>query len=108
MAKAKKRRAHKRGRRKTSPSVSVAAACAAIRALGNRRKNPVRHFPKMKGRGRPAKTKKWDMVTRLTDGKIAEKSFRATQSEAYAMARRIARRTFHGKRVAEIILDDGK
>lgn len=70
--------------------------------------NPLMHVPKLKGRGRPAKKRKWDMVTRLRNGMIAEKRFTATKEQATAMAQRVLRRKFHGSAVAEIILDDGK
>lgn len=70
--------------------------------------NPLMHVPKLKGRGRPQIKRKWDMVTRLKNGMIAEKRFSATKQQATAMANRILRRKFHGSAVAEIILDDGK
>lgn len=74
--------------------------------------NPLRHFPRMKGRGRPAKKRKWTMVTRFSNGAIAEKTFKATQWDANMMAARVARKehaTPSGKsRVVEIMLDDGR
>lgn len=70
--------------------------------------NPLMHLPKLKGRGRPQVKRKWDMVTRLKNGMIAEKRFTATKQQATAVANKILRRKYHGSAVAEIILDDGK
>jgi hypothetical protein len=73
------------------------------------KKNPVRHFPKMKGRGRPAKVKTWEMTTVLTNGAVAVRSgLKATREQAAARAQKILGRKFQGKRVRELILDDGR
>ena len=71
--------------------------------------NPIRHFPKMKGRGRPPKMRKWTVAMKLADGSVREKSFRATKELAYARAqRRIAQGTYDGKKVVEVVVDDGR
>ena len=96
--------------------VSLASALHMVRqaehriaARGYPRKNPdnpLRHFPKLKGRGRPQKKKLFEMVTRLANGMVAEKKFRATRQEAHAMANRILKRKFEGSPVVEIMLED--
>lgn len=71
--------------------------------------NPIRHFPKMKGRGRPAKTRTYKLGMRLADGTIRLAKFKSTHEVAYARAqRRIAKGTHDGKKVVEVILDDGR
>lgn len=118
MAKAKK----KKKRAKAMQVVSLKSALHMVRTASKRIKarrirkrrnpigcdsNPLRHFPKMKGRGRPAKIKTWNMVTRLANGMVAEKPpFRATKEQAHALAGRVMKRKFHGSRVKEIILED--
>ncbi len=71
--------------------------------------NPLRHFPKLKGKGRPAHKRKWDMVTRLANGMIAEKTFKATKDQAYRKAQRLLTngKSYEGSTIKEIILDDG-
>lgn len=71
--------------------------------------NPVRHFPKLKGRGRPSKLRTWEMTTVLTNGAVAVRSgLKATKEQAAAKAQKILGKRFKGKRVKEVILDDGK
>lgn len=83
--------------------------CNPFLECGDMEKNPLRHFPKLKGRGRPAKTRKWTIAMKLANGEVREKTFKATKELAYARAqRRIASGTYDGKKVAEVVLDDGR
>ena len=70
--------------------------------------NPLRHFPSLKGRGRPAHKRKFDMVTRLVNGDIYQKTFTDTVRNAQARARRRMLTPHKGVKVAEVILDDGR
>lgn len=70
--------------------------------------NPLMHFPKLKGRGRPAIKRKWDIVIQLKNGKIAERRISATKPEATSIAQALLRKKFHGSPVSKVVLDDGK
>lgn len=78
-------------------------------AAKKRKKNPVRHFPKLKGRGRPTKLKTWEMTTVLANGRVAVRSgLKATKEQAFKKANSLLGRKFHGSKVREVILDDGR
>lgn len=71
--------------------------------------NPLRHFPKLQGKGRPAKVRKWTLAMRLANGQVREKTFKSTKEVAYARAQqRIKSGTFDGQKVAHVVLDDGR
>jgi len=73
------------------------------------KKNPVRHFPKLKGRGRPTKLKTWEMTTVLSNGAVAVRSgLKATTEQAHKRADAILKKRFKGRKVREVILDDGR
>lgn len=97
------------------PGVSGATGAASIaktKALlvkAGAKSNPLRHYPKLKGRGRPTKLKTWEMTTVLTNGAVAVRSgLKATSEQAAKRAQVILKKRFHGKRVREVLLDDGK
>lgn len=71
-------------------------------------KNPLRHFPKLKGRGRPTKLKTWELTTVLSNGAVGRSSMRATTEQAHAKANQILKKRYMGKKVREVIVDDGK
>ncbi len=72
------------------------------------RKNPLRHFPKIEGLGRPEKERAFQMTTVLGNGQIAQKTVRTTKSRAYAQANRMLTKRFNGSQVKEIMVDDGR
>lgn len=69
-------------------------------------KNPLRHFPKLLGRGRPEKLRKIEMTTIMGDGRAFQKTLIATKSKAYAQAQRVMMKGIGGKPVREIMVDD--
>jgi hypothetical protein len=95
-------------------SKSIARTKALMRKAGakanpcNLRANPLRHFPKLKGRGRPSKVRSFELTTVLKGGAVAVKKFKGTKDSIYAKAQRIMKRKFHGKPVKEVIVDDGR
>lgn len=70
------------------------------------RKNPMRHFPPLPGRGRPEKVRKIEMTTKMADGRAFQKTLTATKSKAYAQAKRVLEKGIKGKPVAHIMVED--
>jgi hypothetical protein len=108
--KASKRRATPR---KAVKVVSLSTALKMVKKAkanpcGGAKANPKRHFPKLAGRGRPTKVRTFKLTTVLSNGAKGHASIRTTHDKAHAEANRILKKTFQGKKVREVILDDGR
>jgi len=70
-----------------------------------KKKNPRKHYPPLKGRGRPAKKKRFTLTAYDAAGKVVtKKTIRSTHPEA----ERVALRGLKKQWVASVILDDHK
>lgn len=109
--KATKRRAVSR---KAVKVVSLSTALKMVKKAkanpcgGAAKANPKRHFPKLAGRGRPTKVRTFKLTTVLSNGAKGHSSIKTTHDKAHAEANRILKKTFQGKKVREVILDDGR
>lgn len=104
--------------------VSLRAALRAVRQAESRIKargryrrrknpllecgNPLRHFPKLEGRGRPPHARKWWMVSRYADGRVVESRFTDTVRMAHQRARLKYMDEHKTGGLVEILLDDGR
>jgi len=90
----------------------VKRAERAIAVRGIKRKNPLKHFPKMPGRGRPEKERTFEITTVLHGGAVAQRKVKGTWGSVAKGVNRIMQKrhkTSSGmKAVKEILVDDGR